>query len=107
MHNTENFGADFDRSDRTKLKADLFASAARDARAHAEDMAAQFGRKLGPVHAISQVPLSEIAAEFGFSNSGRAIYDQMFKRSNAAEEQFLTPATITIAESVNVVYELQ
>ena len=106
LPNTENFLADFDRSDRPKLKADLFATAAKDAKAHAEDMAAQFGRKLGPVRAISQIPLSAIGDQFGFSSSERESYDRMFKRS-APSEEFLAPATITISERVNVVFELQ
>jgi uncharacterized protein YggE len=103
---TENFSADFDRSDRPKLTADLFATAAKDAKAHAQEMAAQFGRKLGPVRAISQIPLSTIGDQFGFSSSERENYDRMFKRS-APGNEFLAPATITISEKVNVVFELQ
>lgn len=107
LPNTEDFNADFDRSDRSKLRADLLASASRDAKAHAEDMAAQFGRKLGPVRAISQVTFPAIPGYFGFSSGGAGIYDRMFKTSVPSQEQFLLPATITISETVNVVYELQ
>jgi len=107
LPNTENFFADFDRSDRPKLKADLFASAAKDAKTHAEDMAAQFGRKLGFVRAISQIALSAIGERFGLSSSTPESYDRMFKRSVPAGEQFAVPPTITISENVNVVYELQ
>jgi len=57
--------------------------------------------------AIAQIPLSAIGDQLGFSSSGREIHDRMFKRSVPTGEQFLAPATITISESVNVVYELQ
>ena len=108
LPNTQNFNADFDRSDRPKLRADLRAAASRDAKARAEEMATQFGRKLGPARAISQIAFPAIPGELGFSSGGAEIFDRMFKRSvPEGQEQFLAPATITISETVNVIYELQ
>jgi uncharacterized protein YggE len=108
LPHTESFAATFDRSDRSRIEADLLASAAQDAKARAERMAGQFGRKLGPVHAVSQIPFAALGAEFGFgyrgSEGGALRYAGAPGRS---AESMLAPATITIAEHVSVVYELQ
>jgi uncharacterized protein len=107
LPHTQDFSADFDRSDRAKLRADLQAAAARDAKAHAEEMAAPFGRKLGSVRAISQISFPAIPGQFGFPTAGVEMFDRMFKRSVPSQEEFLVPGNITVSETVNVVYELQ
>jgi len=108
LPNTEEFSVLFDRSDRAKIETELIASAVKDANDRAERMAAQFGRKLGAVHAVSQIPFATLADEFGLGNGGPAYAgappQAMFKR---AMERFLTPSTITLSATVNVVYELQ
>jgi uncharacterized protein YggE len=108
---TEEFSAEFDRSDRSKVEADLLVSAAKDAKARAELMATQFGRKLGPVHAIAQTPFSALPDEFGFSYRGSGPAAPAVEIEVTGEkksmERLLAPATITISENVNVVYELQ
>jgi uncharacterized protein len=110
LPNTENFHAEFDRSDRPRIEAELLASAAQDARVRAERMAAPFGRKLGAVRAISQPPFAGLSEEFGFGShaamAGVSASAAIFKRSGS-EERLLAPAAITIARSVNVIYELQ
>jgi uncharacterized protein YggE len=108
---TVGFRAEFDRSDRSKMEADLLISAAKDAKARAERMATQFGRKLGPVHAIAQTAFSALPDEFGFSYRASASPALAMEVAVTGEkysmERLLAPATITISEDVNVVYELQ
>jgi len=108
LPNTEEFSALFDKSDRSKIENELFALAVKDANDRAERMAGQFGRKLGAVRAIAQIPFAALADEFGLSNGGPlfagAPPQMMFKR---AMERFLTPSTIAISATVNVVYELR
>jgi uncharacterized protein YggE len=108
---TKEFDATFERSDRGKIEADLFALAAKDANVRAQQMAAQFGRKLGPVRAVAQIPFSSISNEFGLNYEGSsvpapAVAMELAER-NKSLDRFLAPVTITISESVNVIYELQ
>lgn len=110
LPNTENFHAEFDRSDRPAIEAELLASAAQDARIRAERMTAPFGRKLGAVRAISEPPFAGLSEEFGFgyrAPTGGMTAATVFRRSAGSDERLLAPTTITIVRSVNVVYELQ
>jgi len=110
---TEDFSAEFDRSDRQKLQEELLATAAQDAHARAERVAAQFGRKLGAARAIAQIPFTALGDELGFSYGGPHVPPQLMMEevvvtgARKSLDQFLAPQTITISESVNVVYELQ
>jgi uncharacterized protein YggE len=111
LTNTKDFDATFERSDRRKIEAELFASAAQDANSQAQRIAAQFGRKLGPVRAVAQVPFSSIPNEFGLDYGGSSVPPPKvaidLAETNKSPDRFLAPATITISESVNVIYELQ
>jgi uncharacterized protein YggE len=107
---TRDFDATFDRSDRATIEADVFASAAQDANVRAQRMAAQFSRKLGPVRAVAQIPFSSIPDEFGLNYEGSSVRSPMVivtAERNKSLDRFLAPVTITISESVNVIYELQ
>lgn len=103
-------GGNFDRADRAKVSAELVALAAEEARQNGERMAAGLHRKLGAARAIAQVPLAEIPARFGFgaSASGPVPRGPMVAMASArAADTSLVPATITVSESVNVLFELQ
>lgn len=104
LPHTEEFEPHFDRTDRAKIEGDLFDRAARDARANAERMAAAFGRKLGSVRGIAQVPMTEIADWLGLPTN--AMYPASIELDSQSQ-RLLVPAAISISESVNVVFDLQ
>jgi uncharacterized protein YggE len=104
-------GGGFDRADHAKVSAELVAQAAEEARQNAERMAGGLHRKLGAARAIAQIPLAEIAGRFGFGSrvvafSGRAA-PKVMARAAAPEDASLVPSSISISESVNVLFELQ
>jgi len=111
LSNTADFSAAFDRSDRAKIEADVLDSAAQDARTRADRLAAQFGRRIGSVHAIAEIAFESLPAEFGLSYSGSAMNGMPSEMAVTAykksAESLLAPAKIRISKSVNVVYELQ
>ena len=108
LPNTEGFYSSFERSDAERLRADLLAKAAQDARTRAEGMAAQVGAEVGRVRAVSQVPIADIPHVFGvsllpsFDVSHSVATDQ-----DRSLDRLLAPATISLSESLNVIYELQ
>ena len=112
MPNVEALGAQFDRTDRPALEAELLAAAAHDAQQRAERMAAGFGQHLGAVQAISQDPFEEISTRFLRADMRYAYEtDRMFKlsagRNDSPASQVLVPATIPLAASVNALYRLE
>jgi len=106
LPNTADFVPTFGRSDRQKIETELFASAAQSAKERAEAMAGQFGRKLGPAHAISRDPFGDIAGSFGLSSNGPGAGPPP-PYVAPPDGSFLAPAMITLSESVNVIYELE
>jgi len=107
LPNALNFRPSFNRSDRDQQNAALFERAARDATARAERMAASFGRKLGAVRAISQIPFYGIPYWLGFDGGDRPYALEDLANGPGAPDTLLVPATITMAVDVNVVFELQ
>jgi uncharacterized protein YggE len=108
LPNTDDFDPTFNRTDRTKIEADLLARAAQDARNRAEQMAAGFARSLGPVRAIAQIPFSALPHWLGFSgDEPYGMHAMVFDRRAPEVDRLLVPATISISESVNVLYELR
>lgn len=112
MPNVEGLGAQFDRTDRPALEAELVGAAAHDAQQRAERMAAGFGQHLGAVQAISQDPFEEISARFLRADMRYAYEtERMFKlsagRNDSPASQVLVPATIPLAASVNALYRLE
>jgi hypothetical protein len=71
-------------------------------------MATQFGRKLGAVHAIAQIPFAAIRNQFGFSGVEFASASEVvLTGARKSLEIFLAPATIRISDNVNVIFELR
>ncbi|NVD99560.1 SIMPL domain-containing protein [Massilia sp. BJB1822] len=100
----DSFGVSFDRSDRDQVNAQLMAEAARAARGHGQQLAAAFGRKLGPAVAIARGPLDRIAAPFlsGGSDGGAQPASRLPAASNYA-----VPSSIPFAQAVNAIFRLQ
>jgi hypothetical protein len=71
-------------------------------------MAASFGRTLGPVRAIAQLPFDSMGEWLGFA--GGAGSPPPFippVDSDTSVDRLLVPATIRISVEVNTVFELQ
>jgi uncharacterized protein YggE len=112
MQNVEDLAAQFDRTDRPALEAELLTAAAHDAQRRAELIAAGFGQHLGAVQAISQDPFEGISGRFlGGAGNFYAGADREFKVSAIAERgagaQLLVPVTISLGASVNAIYRLE
>jgi uncharacterized protein YggE len=106
MQNVEDLAAQFDRTDRQALEAELLTAAAHDAQRRAELIAAGFAQHLGTVQAISQDPFEGISSRFLGGEAGLYAGDRMFKRSMPAA-QLLVPTTISLGSSVNAIYRLE
>lgn len=105
---SERFSVSFDRTDREQIRRQLFDQAASDAKARAGRMATSFGRTLGPVRAIAQVPFASMGEWLGFP--GDAGYRPPFippVDSDTSMDRLLVPATVRISVDVNTVFELQ
>jgi uncharacterized protein YggE len=103
-------GSGFDRADRARVSGELLAEATEQARRNGERLAAGLHRKLGMAHAIARIPLAEIPARFGLggrSAGPRGELQEVMVTSQRSAEASLVPATLTISESVNVLFELQ
>jgi uncharacterized protein len=104
-------GGSFERSDRSRVSAELVAEAAKAAREQGERMAAGLGRKLGSARAIAQIPMAEIPGRFGLGAGGgvrsRMALQEVVVTAQRSADSSLVPASIEISEGVNVLFELQ
>jgi uncharacterized protein YggE len=115
MPNVEDVGAQFDRTDREALEAELVVAAAHDAQQRAERIAAGFGQHLGAVQAVSQDPFEEISTRFlradmryaASAYAGSPVAEVMVTGARVTGAQVLVPATIELAQSVNAIYRLE
>jgi len=105
---TENFSVGFDRSDHETVAGELLEVAAKDAHARATRMAVSFGRSLGHVRGIAQVPFTSIDEGLGFP-SGRAFAPPFIPPVDPSPslDRLLVPATIRISVNVNAIFELR
>ena len=104
-------GGNFDRSDRAKVSSDLVAEAAEAARRNGELMASGLQRKVGAARAIARIPFAQIPGRFGFGGGavpvGTPAPMVMMRAAAAPEDASLVPPSVTLSESVNVLFELQ
>lgn len=110
MANVEDLAAQFDRTDRAALEAELVTAAAHDAQQRAERLASGFGQRLGAAQAISQEPFEEISGrllrpDMGYAYEGLMGGAPKLVRGEAA--QVLVPTTIWLGTSVNALYRLE
>ena len=105
LKNVVNINAEFDRTDRKKIEADLIAEASRNAREQAELMAKGFGVKLGSVFAISQRGFQSLGMEFGVAGYEPGV---AFEKRIMEEKEFLfVPSTINLKNTVTAIFKLK
>lgn len=106
MPNVAGFMIGFDTTEREKVEAELTAQAIKAAQRKAEAIAAGFGRKLGPVNAVSTGELKNVSRAMGLAASdpyrsrsaGNTSYDR---------DGLLMITMVTLAQSVDVIFRIK
>lgn len=105
--NLDAFSTAFDTSEREKVEMDLAAQAIRDARRRGEAIAAGFGRKLGPVTAVTGGALKNLAQAMGLAPA------LPYARGNEQKVQPVDPRELVniiafpLAQSVDVIFRIK
>jgi uncharacterized protein YggE len=106
MPNLDGFMTGFDTSRREQVEAELTAQAIMAARRKGELIAAGFGRKLGPVNAVSTGELKNLSRAMGLAASdtfrSRAAASTSYDR-----EGLLMVTVMTLSQSVDVIFRIK
>lgn len=106
MENLDNFATDFSPADRQQVEMDLTNDAIKDARKHAESMAAGFGRKLGPVAGVTTGALKNLSNAMGLYPS-----DFVNRRGGAPKrvekEDIASITMLRYAVQVDVIFRIK
>lgn len=104
--NIDRMSTTFGKSDRLKVEQELTAAAIKDALRRAEGMAAGFGKKVGPVTAISSSPLRNLTKAVGlmptdhYNTEGR-------RQANTAEKDFLSITVLRWTQNVDMIFRIK
>ena len=102
LKNVVRIRTEFDRVDREKIEADLVSKACKNAQTQAEIMAKGFNSKLGKVFAISKSGFKNLDAKFDIRG------ERHYRLSRDKNSKFMfIPSTITIKNSISVIYKLK
>ena len=104
MKNIDKLEASFDSSTRDKIELDLSAEAARDAQRKATGMAGAFGKRLGPVSAVSPGRLRSLASAFGLVTENA--YTTESPRQAITLDLLMIPL-LKLEASVDVVFRIK
>ncbi|MES2298501.1 MAG: SIMPL domain-containing protein [Pseudomonadota bacterium] len=102
-NNIDSISVAFDRIDRAAIDQRLAGEAANKARAFGSGLADAFGRRLGPVMAISTGQFEHVGLPFGFASKAPA-------RSGGAPTDpanYAVPVAIPFIQTVNAVFKLK
>jgi uncharacterized protein YggE len=106
MPNLDGFSTAFDASGRDKVDMDLAADAIRDARRRGEAMAAGFGRKLGPLMAVTAGSLKNLGSAMGLVRE-----DFTYRREASAQKvdrgDILNVVVLKLAQPVDVIFRIK
>ena len=105
MPNLDGFTTEFSVADRDKVEIDLLNEAIRAARRRGEGMAAGFGRKLGPVTAVTSGQLANLTRAMGLSPVDR------FNRGSSAAQtvnkrELLLVTVLKWSQAVDVIFKI-
>ncbi|MGV7211275.1 SIMPL domain-containing protein [Oxalobacteraceae bacterium A2-2] len=89
-------------SSRAQLERELAIQALRDAQAKAENLAAGFGKKLGPVNAVSTGQLRNISRAVGLAPAENAAGS----RTAPQAKDFYGVESLRYTQSVDVIYRI-
>ncbi len=106
VNNITNFSTLFDSTNRLSIESALISEAGVNAKKRAIQMASSLGTKIHSVYAISQASnFADFFATFGASSTQSTDYLRL--RQNYGKVVMFVPETITITESLNVVFRLK
>jgi uncharacterized protein len=106
MANLDAFATAFDTTEREQVQASLCGEAIKDARSKAEGLVAGFGRKLGPVTAVTSGALKNLSAAMGLVRT-----DYTYQREERAQQvdrqNIITVTMLQLAQSVDVIFRIK
>jgi uncharacterized protein YggE len=106
MPNLAGFMIGFDTTQREKVEAELTAQAIKTAQRKAEAIAAGFGRKLGPVNAVSTGELKNVSRAMGLAASDPYRSRSAANTSYNRDGMLMIPM-VTLAQSVDVIFRIK
>lgn len=104
--NLAGFAAAFDSSAREKIEAELMAAAIRDAQRRATAIAAGFGRKLGPVTAITSGALKNLGNAMGLVQADFT-YRRESRSQQVDNQDILAINMLRLAQPVDVIFRIK
>ncbi len=104
--NIDHMSTTFGKSDRLKLEQELTAAAIQDALRRAEGMAAGFGKKVGPVAAISSGQLRNLTKAVGLMPTDT--YNAERRTQDAGgDKDFLSITVLRWTQTVDMIYRIK
>lgn len=107
MANVDGFMTGFDTSRREQAEAELMGAAIKAARTKAEAMAAGFGRKLGPVSAVSAGDLKNVTRALGMAASDPVRLPRKGGGIETDRDNLLMVTVMKMSQSVDVIYRIK
>lgn len=107
MANVDGFMTAFDTSKRGQVESELMGAAIKSARAKGEAMAAGFGRKLGPVSAVSSGELKNMTRAMGLAAAEQTHFNRSEGRSQSDRDALLMVALMKMSQSVDVIFRIK
>jgi uncharacterized protein YggE len=106
MPNLDGFMVGLDTSKREQVETELAGEAIKAARRKAEAIAAGFGRKLGPVSAVSAGDLKNLTRAMGLAAS-ESLRPRGVTRNEYDREGLVTIEMMRLAQSVDVIFRIK
>jgi uncharacterized protein YggE len=106
MKNIDHMSTTFGKSDRLKVEEELTAAAIKDALRRAEGMAAGFGKKVGPVTAISPSPLRNLTKAIGLMPTDYYNSDRR-TQAKTSEKDFLSITVLRWTQNVDMIFRIK
>jgi uncharacterized protein YggE len=107
MANLDGFMTGFDISKREEIETELTGDAIKAARRKAEAMAAGFGRKLGPVSAVSAGELKNLTRAMGMAATDPLRSARNVSRNEYDRDGLLMIIAFKMSQSVDVIFRIK
>jgi uncharacterized protein YggE len=105
--NLDNFSVSFEASARDKIEMDLTAEAIKDARRRAEGMAAGFGRKVGPVTAVTSGALKNLTGAMGLVPVDYLSRRNSSDAAHVARSEIVNIVNLKFSQPVDVIFRIK
>jgi uncharacterized protein YggE len=105
--NLDNFSVSFDATARDKIEMELTGEAIKDARRRAEGMAAGFGRKVGPVTAVTAGALKNLTGAMGLVPVDFQSRRNSSDASHVARGDIVNIVSLKFSQPVDVIFRIK